>query len=60
MNLLTDPQIARARQRMQTDAGARAVGDSILRAAEPWIRRDDQLLRDLIPAPRIPRSFSND
>jgi len=58
MNLFTDEQISRARQRVTADDSARRQADSITRAAAPWLQRDDQVIRDLIPEASVPRALA--
>ena len=58
MNLLTEAQISRARQRVRDDASARQLADAILRAAAPWLERSDQSLRDVMPEAHVPRALS--
>ena len=58
MNLFSDAQINRARQRIASDASARRVADSVTKSAASWLERDDQAIRDLIPETSVPRALA--
>ncbi len=56
--LLSDAQIARARQLCATDPAARAVRDGLVEQAAYWIGKSDEQLRALLPDARVPRAFN--
>ncbi|MDP6777095.1 MAG: heparinase II/III family protein [Candidatus Latescibacteria bacterium] len=57
MNLITSEQATLARDRVSADPTARKVADSITAAADPWLAREDDAIRALVPEAAVPRSF---
>ena len=58
MNLYTPEQIRLARQRAAADPDAEKVAGRIIEDANPWLERDQDFIRTLMPGPEIPRSWT--
>ncbi len=56
MNLFTQEQVQRARQRVADDPVARKTADAIFKSAAPWLDRDTHTIRHLMPDAVIPRT----
>ncbi len=58
MNLYTQERIRLARQRAADDPDAGKVAGRILAQADPWLDRDRDDIRALMPGPEVPRSWT--
>ena len=58
MNLYTPEQIRLARQRAAEDADAKKIAGRVFADADPWLDRDQEFIRGLMPGPEIPRSWT--
>lgn len=58
MNLYTQERIELARQRAADDPDARKVAGRIFAQADPWLDRDRDCIRALMPGADVPRSWT--
>ena len=58
MNLYTPEQIRLARQRAADDPDAGNVAGRVFAQADPWLDRDPDFIRALMPGPEVPRSWT--
>ncbi len=58
MNLYTPEQIQLARQRTTEDSAAKKVAGRVFAEANPWLGRNQDFIRKLMPAPEVPRSWT--
>ncbi len=58
MNLFTPEQVQLARQYVKDDTSARKISDAIFAAAAPWLDRNDDIIRNLMPEADVPRTWT--
>lgn len=58
VNLYTPEQIQLARQRAAEDPDAKKIAGRVFADADPWLDRDQDFIRGLMPGPEIPRSWT--
>jgi len=56
--LLTDEQVARARQLCETIEEAAAQRKKVVRKSDYWVKMSDEQLRERLPDSRVPRAFN--
>ena len=56
MNLFTPEQVRLARQHVADDPVARQTADAIFKSAAPWLERENDAIRHLMPDAFIPRT----
>jgi len=58
MKLYTQEQIALARANVERYATAQRIAEGILAAADRWVERSDEFIRERMPDGRVPRAFA--
>ncbi len=58
MNIVTREQADLASQRIARDPSARKIADALFSEAEPWLKRDDEAIRDLVPGASVLRTWT--
>ena len=58
MNLYTPEQIQLARQRVSENPDAKKIAGRVFADADPWLDRDQDFIRSLMPGPEVPRSWT--
>ena len=58
MKLYSPDQIELARHRIADDPSAKKIANGTITRADEWLRRDDELIRNLMPEATVPRTWT--